>query len=255
MPPGMPPQYPNQPVPVRKGKGPLFWILISLGALVVVVGCAFAVGGYLLFRTAKNAGFDTSLLANNPALAVTKMAVAANPDLETLSTDDRAGSITVRDKKSGDVLTLTFDPDKKTMVARDKDGKEVNFKISGDANGGSLEVNSSDGSVKFGATSTNTLPAWVPVYPGSSPQGTLSSTTDQGNQSAFSFTTKDSAQTVLDYYEKELTAAGMHKTSRGWGGYGGLLSAEDASKNRTLVLSIATTAEGSQCGLTVVEKN
>jgi len=131
-PPGMPPQYPPPPAAAPKGKGPLFWILIGVGVLMLMVVGAVTIGGFFVYRAAKSAGFDSTLLKNNPGLAIAKMAVAANPDLETVSTNDSAGTITVRDKTNGDVLTLRFDTEKKTLVATDKDGKEVRFNVSGD---------------------------------------------------------------------------------------------------------------------------
>jgi len=262
-PPGLPPQYPPQYPPppgvapgASKGKSPLFWILIGVGVLVFMGICAVTLGTFFVYRAAKSAGFDTDLMKNNPGLAVAKMAVMANPDLQSVSSDDNAGTITVRQKSTGDILTLRFDAEKKTMVATDKDGKEVRFSVTGDdKGGGSFEIKSSEGTMKFGATSSNTLPAWVPVYPGSSPQGTFSSQTPDGNQSTYSFKTKDGVEKVLDFYEAELAKAGIAKTSRGAGtGYGGMLMAEDSSKNRTVMITVGNSDGGSDVGVTLIEK-
>ena len=255
-PPGLPPQYPAQPVVVKKRKGPLFWILITLGVLVMFVVAAATIGGIFVYRAAKNAGLDPALMKNNPGLAVAKLTVAANPDLQTVSTDDRSGTITVRQKSTGDILTLRFDAEKKSMVATDKDGKEVTFRVSGDdKGGGSFEINSDQGSVKFGASATNNLPAWVPAYPGSAPQGTLSSQTPDGNQSTYTFKTKDSADKVLDFYAKELANSGLKQTTRAAGAaYGGMLTAEDTSKGRTVLVTIGNSTDGSDVGITVIEK-
>ncbi len=253
-PPGLPPQFPPQQPVASKSKGPLFWILITLGILVVLVIGAATVGSFFIYRAAKNAGLDPSLMKNNPGLATAKLLVAANPDLQAVSTDDGSGTITVRQKSTGDILKLRFDMEKKTMIATDKDGKEVTFRVSGDQNAGSFEINSDKGDVKFGAATGNSMPAWVPVYPGSSPQGTMSSQTPEGNQSVFTFKTKDSASQVVDYYQKELISAGLQMTSRGGGDYGGVLTAEDASKSRTVVINVQSEPGGSQGAITVVEK-
>lgn len=41
--------------------------------------------------------------------ATLKLAVKLNPDLELVMTDEAKGEITIRDKKSGEVTTLSFD--------------------------------------------------------------------------------------------------------------------------------------------------
>ena len=52
--------------------------------------------------------------------------------------------------------------------------KEAEIKISGDDKSGAIEINSPDGNLRFGAAAGNATPAWVPVYPGSAPQGSMS---------------------------------------------------------------------------------
>jgi hypothetical protein len=248
-PPGLPPQFPPQPAVASKSKGPLFWILISIGVLVMVVICAAAVGSYFIYRVAKNVG-------NNPGLAVAKLAVAANPDLQTVSEDDGSGTITVRQKSTGDVMTLRFDSEKKTLIATDKDGKEARFSVSGDKNGGgSFEVNTDKGSIKFGASSSNTMPAWVPTYPGSAPQGTFSSQTPDGNQNVYSFKTKDGADKVLDFYAKELGDSGLKQSGRLPGnGYGGMQTFDDTGKGRTVMVTVSGSINESNVAIMVIEK-
>ena len=221
--------------------------------MLMVVG-AVTIGGFFVYRAAKSAGFDSTLLKNNPGLAIAKMAVAANPDLETVSTNDSAGTITVRDKTNGDVLTLRFDTEKKTLVATDKDGKEVRFNVSGDDKSGSLEINSDQGTVKIGAAASNNMPAWIPVYPGSAPQGTMSINSPEGNTSTYAFKTKDGAEKVLDFYEKEMGNAGLKKTMRMGADAGGMLTAEDAAKTRTIAVNVGSSGEGTDVSVTVVEK-
>ncbi len=92
----------------------------------VTAMCGLA--GYFIMHKAKQAGFDSGLLTTNPAYAAAKMVATMNPDVETVTTDDSSGTITVRDKKSGKTTTLKFDPEKKTMVVIDENGKEATVK-------------------------------------------------------------------------------------------------------------------------------
>src|SRR5262249_39060727 len=139
------------------------WILVAVGVVIVLGIAAVSIGSYFIIRGVQNAGFDSSLMQRNPGLAMAKMASALNPDLETISTDDRAGTIVVREKSTGKTVTMRFDADKKTLVVVGDDGKEVKLSANGDDKNGSVEVQSPDGTLKFGAAAGNSAPAWVPV--------------------------------------------------------------------------------------------
>ena len=80
----------------------------------------------------------------------------------------------------------------------------------GDKSG--IEVQSSDGTVKLGTSGSNQMPAWIPTYPGSSPKGTFSSQSKDGNQSTFAFKTNDSPAKVMSAKgQATLKAAGFGK--------------------------------------------
>jgi hypothetical protein len=211
-------------------------------------------GGYFLMRKAKQAGFDSALLTKNPAYAAAKMAVTLNPDVETVSSNDSNGTITVRDKKTGQVMNFKFDPDKKTMVITDENGKEATVKVTGDGDKGAVEVQGPDGAVKFGATTSNQMPGWVPVYPGSSPQGTFSTQTKDGNQSTFTFKTKDAAAKVMSYYQDQLKAGGFTINLSTTSPQGGMVMAEDSGKTRSVMLTVGGSGEGTDVSVTSIEK-
>jgi len=254
-PPGLPPQsYGMPPATPKKAKGPLFWILIAVGVLMVFGFLAVAGVSYFVYRGVKNAGLDPALMKSNPGLATAKLMVAVIPDLQTMSTDEGRGYITVREKSTGKVMTMRFDTDKKQLVVVGDDGKETTFSTSGDGNNGSFQINSPDGNLKIGAGAGNNMPAWMPVYPGSSPKGTMSTQTSDGNTNTFGFETSDGTEKVIDYYQKQLMAAGFQMSSRGGGDYGGLLTAQDADKKRTVMVSVSPKGSGSSGSITLVEK-
>src|ERR1700739_1581480 len=145
----------HPPLPPGKKSNLLTWILGGIVTLMIGVLGTCGLAYYFIMHKAKEAGFDSGLLTTNPGYAAAKMFTTMNPDVETITSDDSSGTITVRDKKSGKTTTLKFDPNKKTMVVIDENGKE-----------GSAQ-----------------MPGWMPVYPGSSPTGTFSSQSKDGNQS------------------------------------------------------------------------
>jgi hypothetical protein len=251
MPPGMPPQGPGAPA---KKTSPLVWILGGLAVLMFGGMLMCGVVGFLAVRAVKNAGFDPDLMKRNPGLAMAKMAAAVNPNLETVRTNERAGTITMREKSTGKIITFRFDPDKKSLVVVGDDGKEVRFSASGEGKDGAVTVQSSEGTMRFGAAAGNTAPAWVPVYPGSSPQGTMATQTKEGSSNTFTFKTSDAAGKVLTYYQDQLKSAGFKINLVSSGDQGGMVQAEDSDKKRTIIVTVGTSAEGTQASVMAVEK-
>jgi hypothetical protein len=96
-------------------------------------------------------------------------------------------------------------------------------------------------------TDPNSLPSWIPVYPESAPRRT---------GSAFVFQTKDPPEKILDFYERQLAQAGVHKEARGGGEYGGFLAAGDESHNRNVMIDIRPDKDKgvSEVSITVPEK-
>jgi hypothetical protein len=95
------------------------------------------------------------------------------------------------------------------------------------------------------ASDSKTLPAWVGAYPGTQPRV---SGTD------FVFESKDPAEKILDFYQQRLLQNGLHMEARGGGEYGGMLSAEDDSHRRSVMINIRSENGGSQVTITTDEK-
>jgi hypothetical protein len=210
--------------------------------------------GLFILHKAKQAGLDSGLLSSNPAYAAAKMAATMNPDVETLSTNDNSGTITVRDKRTGKTTTLKFDADKKTMVVIDKNGKDASVKLNTDGDKGSVEVQSADGNMKFGGAGSAQMPAWMPVYPGSSPTGTFSAQTKDGSQSTFAFKTSDAAAKVMSYYQDQLKSGGFSINMATNTPQGGMVMAQDSGKTRSLMITASSSGDGTDVSLTAIEK-
>jgi hypothetical protein len=223
------------------------WIIGGCGGLVVL---AALVGGMAMYYVAHK----VKQAAHNPALAVTRMLAAANPDVDVVSTDEDKGTITVRDKKTGKTTTLKFDPDKKTMVVTDENGKEATVRVNTDGDKGTVEVQSADGNMKFGASASGQMPGWMPVYPGSSPTGTFSTQTKEGSQSSFTFKTRDAPAKVMSYYQDQLKSGGFSINMATNTPQGGMVMAEDSGKTRSLMITASSSSEGTDVSLTAIEK-
>lgn len=243
-----PPAIPPQPTPAPKKTSPLVWILGGLAVVFVLFGLMIAAGGYFAYRAIKNAGFDPDLMQRNPGLAMAKMVTAINPEVDVISTNESKGTITVKEKSTGKILVFRFDPDKKTMVITDEKGDEVRVSASGSG----VEVKAPDGSMQL--TGTNKAPAWVPVYPGSSPEGSMSIQNAEGSSTTFGFQIADPPSKVLEHYQTSLKSAGftiqMTATSDG----GGMISAEDQGKKRNLTVTVSKSGDETQVGIIALEK-
>src|ERR1017187_6945690 len=140
-----PPQFappPVAPMPVKGKVSPIVWIILAVVGLFVL-GIIGLVGAGL---------FVAHTVVSNPGLVMAKIITAANPDAEVLDTNEGSQTMRIRDRKTGEEVTLSFDDIKKGRLrfsARGKDGEVANMEIGG---------------------GEGKMPSWVPTYPGAKAQ-------------------------------------------------------------------------------------
>jgi hypothetical protein len=219
-------------VPVPRKTSPLVWVLVIILGLFVLFGMVTVGTGMFFLHKARQAGFDPELMRQNPGLAISKMIASANPDVDVLSTDEGAGKITVRDKKTGKVVTMTFD-----------DAKNGKFSFSAQGDDGKTA------SLDFGA-GADKLPSWIPAYPGTKAVGTfaVNGTGGQGNGGAFGFTTSDPPAQVMSFYQDKCKELGINIKMATTTAKGGMILAADEGGTRSLQVIV-----GSESGQTKVQ--
>ena len=253
--------YPGQPgqPPPQKSKT-WIWVLGGCGTVILLGVIAAAILGYLAYRKGQEVVND---MERNPAMAAAKLAVAMNPDLETVSVNEGKGTITIKDRKTGKVVTVDFDDVKDGRVIVKGEGDEaVTFQAKGGegSGSGSFEVKTDKGSVKFGAGSAaENMPDWLPSYPGAKAEGTYSMQGPDGKVGSFAFTTTDSVDQVMSFYESELRSEDLKvsvTTTKANGvAAGGVVTGEDKSNHRTAIVTVATQASGTQVSVTFTSKD
>lgn len=203
-----PPQAPAQvPPPQKKKTSPLVWVLVGCGGILVIV---FIVLGGLTFWAGHKIKNYAEEAKKNPAMAAAKMAIAITPDLEVVSEDDANNTLTVRNKKTGEVITMdAADIKNGRLKFRNEKGEEVTFEGSGEKGKEGFSVKSKEGEMTFGQNTELKLPAWVPLYPGAKPSGAMTQHKQDGEHGSYMFTAEDSAEKVLGYYQRELEAKGF----------------------------------------------
>jgi hypothetical protein len=251
------PQPPIQPQP-SKSKW-WVWLLAGCGTFVLLSIIAVVLGGWFVWNKAKEAGLDPELMEKNPALATAKLIAAANPDVEIVSVDDKKGLITIKDKKSGETVTINFEDAQRGKISfNDGDKNQVSIEAKEGDEPGSVVVTSEKGSVKIGAGSPDKGPDWLPLYPGSTQEGTFSAQGADGLSGTYQFTTTDSIKTVMEFYETALKADGFKISTSSWNQNdkaGASLNAQDSTKKQIAVISALTEGAGTRVTVSYNVKN
>jgi len=243
-PPGAPPQ-----TPVKKGMGPLGWVLAGCGVLILICAIAFGVIGW--FAKKKITEF-----AENPTFNAAKIAVKVNPDLELVSSDEKTSTLTIKNKKTGEVVTINAEDAKNGHFEfKTKDGTAT---VDASGQQGTFKVTTGKGeTATFGAGSPQNLPSWLPAYPGATVAGTFDTTNAEGHTAAFSVTTKDPPDKVLDYYEAQLKSAGLKvdKTTISSNGQnGGTVTAKSDDEKREASIIVGSANGETTATITFTEK-
>lgn len=227
------------PSPGPRRTSPLVWVLVALAGvfLLFVVG---AIGvSALLFHKAHQAGLDTDLIRRNPAAAVARMAAMANRNVEIVGEDDRNGTITLRDRNTGKVVTMSFDQAKNGIrfTADDDNGKTAELQIGG-------------GAAK--------LPLWVPKYPGADEQATFavkgSDENGAGQGGNYTFTTQDSPSQVMSFYQQKVKDLQMETKVTASTDDGGTIVATEEPGPRTLTVVVGRDAAKTTVNVTYADK-
>jgi hypothetical protein len=254
--PGAAPQYSPPPMAAPKKKtSPLMWILVGCGGLILLIVLIFAILAFWGYRKVKEFGGGSK----NPAVVAARIVAAASPDIEVVESDDKAGTVTLRNKKTGEVITMNAEDVKKGRLKfTNEKGEEVTFEGQGSGDRGSLKVTSKEGEMTFGAGADAKVPSWVPQYPGATSSGAYSSQTKEGAGGTVGFETEDSAQEVIEFYRGKLQGDGFEvevtTMEKGDTIAGGTLSGKAGS--RTVVVLVSSDDNNkTQIGLTFEDKS
>jgi hypothetical protein len=231
--------------PPRAGKiSPIVWILGGIAGFILLVIIVVVSSGL----------FFAHKFMENPAMATVKLLTAANPDLEVLSVDEGRNKVTIRDKKTGETVSMNFDDIKQGKIVFKSKGQQATLRAYGDGQNGTMEIDSPKGAIKFGAGSGAKIPDWVPVYPGVTPQVTFSMLGTDADAGSFQFKTKSSAKDVLSFYEQALKTSGFQITANISGSVaaasGAMLTAEHPDSKRTVM--VTTGVEDSGASVNVI---
>ena len=232
---GAPPPVPGT-AQAKKGMSPWAWVAIGCGGILVVGFIVFMALGLFVFNKTKEAVQDATGsesfsdfvqdMQANPAKTAAETMIRLNPDLELVSTDDEAGTITFTNTKTGEEATLNFEDIAEGRFSMTTAEGEYKIDAAGGGDGG-VTFSGPEGETRLGASADlSDVPDWVPSYPGlTATQSTLHSTTADGVLGAFTGKSSDGAQAVVDHFkqlfeDRGYTLGSESLTRTGDGAYG-----------------------------------
>ena len=228
----------------KKGLGPLAWIAIGCGVIIVLVGIVMVAGGIFVAGKAKDFAEE---MEKNPGLATARAVVKLNPELEEVAVDEEAGTITVRNTRTGEEVTVDFDAladgklsfssgDKKMTIEASEEG----VKMSSEEGGEKLQLST-------GNEVTDDVPEWVPVWPDVELEGRSTMRHSEGINGGFQLVAPVPPADAVEFYRARLDEAGFDvrvSTYSTEDGEGGLVNATDEAGGRTVVAMVASRADG-----------
>ena len=249
-----PPPPPQAPTPAKKGLSPLAWVGIGCGAVLVLGAIAFA--GFLFFVKQQ-----ADKLSKNPVMATAEIAVKLHPDYELVAKDEEKSTLTVKNVKTGEVVTLNAADvsEGRWSVTTDKGTVEADLGTSSPGSG-KIEFKDPEGrrATLEAGTGAAKAPSWMPTYPRGKAEGWFTADTPEGRSTSFSVTTSDGVKEVLDFYQRELEAAGLAAKTSSLDSdgvtVGGTVTGESSDGKRVATIVVSRSASSTQAMVNATDK-
>jgi uncharacterized protein YneF (UPF0154 family) len=235
----------GEQAPAKKGLPVWAWVGIGCGALMILVLVVVMVGGFFVARKVKDVAAD---FEENPALATARMIVKLNPELEEVSTDEEAGTMTVRNTETGEEITVNFEDIEEGKFSFTTGEGEINIDAS-EMDEGSIKVTDEEGGVVFssGGAVSDDVEAWVPIYPGCEPTNRHTMRTEQEQTGGFELETPASVKEALEFYRAALSDEGYEVTVNTFtqdDSEGGMVNGNHAEQGRNVVAILSSEGGG-----------
>jgi hypothetical protein len=230
---------PGAPAQGKKGLPVLAWIAIGCGGLVVLAGVAFMLLGWFAVSKARDVAGD---FEKNPTKAAAEMVVRMNPELELVESDDDAGTLTIREKSSGKVVTFDYDDIKEGRISFESEEGKVEIGATGDGEG-AMTITTEKGETRIGAGGD--VPDWLPRHPATTASQSLMRTSGpSGDSGQASFTVDAPVDEVAEFYRSALEGGGYEITTTAHSGGQGSLTIVTGRREGSTVAASVTEKDG-----------
>ncbi len=181
----------------------------GIGCLVVLIlAIVIPIGGiWYGLNKFKNMEFVKVLTGSKEDTSIISFAKTLKKDIELTESDPATGKFTLRNKKTGDWVTITRE---KIIV----NGKEFTMLSDGKlktlTKGTPLDsINILGNKDKDKEEKRKSIPDWVPLFPSSNIESTMNLSSDKGKKGTVEMTTKATTDSIFAFYSKELVAKGF----------------------------------------------
>lgn len=216
----------------KKGLGVWAWVAIGCVGLLVLAGAGVGIAGWMLKKKVQS-------MAEDPTATI-EMIAALNPDIEVVDRDSDAGTVTIRNKKTDETVTVSMADLAERRISFSTDEGEATFAV--DEEAGTFEMRGADGSTAQLGSGAR-VPDWVPGYPGATAEGVYASQDATTESGTFSLSTTDSLDEVFQHLRGALQDAGYKVTENrysGSGGEGAMLVGEMEDGSSTITYTLGT---------------
>jgi len=236
--------------PPKKGMSGL--AIFGIGCAGLIVLAVIAVGILMMkgCSMVKNAVAEAQ---KNPAKASATWMLKMNPDVEILNDDDAKGEITFKDKKTGEVLTMSFNEvSQGKFKVKNAKGEESVIDAS-DVGKKGFSFKGPDGELVVGGSKADaSLPLWVPVYPGAQiEEGGVFSRKGETVTGLFSSSTVDGIAKVKEFYDSQFKAGGYSTELNTFSVNGAESATVSATKSPAQKATVMINAQGGKTRITI----
>jgi hypothetical protein len=200
-------------------------VLCVIGGLLLLIGGCVATCTVVVARKAKAYGADAS---QHPELTALSLAAAVHPGIEVVSKDKAADTITLRNKKTGETVTLDLNDlstEKATQsmerFARGIQGArasaaattpaaesdEEDAPAARSSSPAAAAVSSARAAAQ--AATLKKFPSFVPTYRGGQTMEASINSFGALSIGSYTFSTTDAPNVVAEFYEKKLSGLGF----------------------------------------------
>lgn len=230
----------------KKGLPIWAWFGIGCAGLLVLVMIGLLVVGMFVTKKVKEVAGD---FENNPEIAAARMLVKLNPEIEEVEVDEEAGTITVRNKESGEVYTANVDDLKEgRFTITGEDGTAVITAGAGeDDEEGTYKISAGGSTMEIGGGSDAKVPEWVPIIPGGEMEPLFSMSADGVSRGSVQIVTDKDAEEVLAFYREKMEAAGFEIQTSSYSGGGesvDMVNGHTENPVRSMVVNVTTDSDG-----------
>lgn len=227
----------------KKGLPIWAWFGIGCAGLLALIMIVLLVGAMFVTKKVKEVAGD---FEKNPEIAAARMLVKLNPEIEEVEVNEDEGTITVRNKETGEVFTADVDDLKEgRFTITGEDGTAVITAGVGDEED-SYKITAGGQTMELSGSDSGTVPSWIPVIPGGEVEPLFTMSADGVTRGSVKIVTDQDAEQVLEFYQEEMEQAGFEIQTSSYSGGGesvNMLTGQIEDSQKSLIVNVTVDSD------------